>query len=628
MSLQQVHRGVVLVTALASAVTLAGQTVSNQSLNGKYFFRHVSLATDASGNITDARSLLGNITFDGSGKYTFSGQQVVGAAAAVALSGNGTYSVDPAGFVALSSPQRSGETINARYGPEAVIGSNTESTANTFDLFVAIPAPAGALTLTSVNGPYWAATLEFPGASAANARNTFFNFTSAGTGTLTGVGTGTPPILVSGHAANIASGQPQSQQASGVTYAIGADGSVSVNFGAASNAALLSGTKSLYVSNDGNVLLGGSAAAGSHDIVIAVKGISGATNATWSASSWGAGLRHDATAATGYVGSELNAGAGTNGGPGTLIWSRRLKVLGVGNVDFTGVNSYLLNANGSGTAELAQVALGGGKTGTAFIGSIVSPNDPNGYEIYFGVQMPPVSGTGVWINPQGVINPTSFSPTGGPIAPGDFIRLYGSGWATTALSATPPYPTSLNGVKVLVNNVAAPIYFVTATTIDFLVPWGTTAPGTASIVVQAASGISNTVTVPVAATGPGVLTIAQNGAGPAIMQHADYSQVTPASPAVGGETLVVYLTGLGAVTPAVADGAGSSTTAPSTTTVQPTVLIGGKAANVVYSGLTIYPGLYQINVTMPPVPPSVTSLPMAIATPNAYHDQVDIPVQP
>jgi uncharacterized protein (TIGR03437 family) len=58
------------------------------------------------------------------------------------------------------------------------------------------------------------------------------------------------------------------------------------------------------------------------------------------------------------------------------------------------------------------------------------------------------------------------------------------------------------------------------------------------------------------------------------------------------------------------------------------VLIGGKPALVAFSGLTIYPGLYQINVTVPPVPPGVTSLPLAISTSNAYHDQVDLIVQP
>lgn len=60
---------------------------------------------------------------------------------------------------------------------------------------------------------------------------------------------------------------------------------------------------------------------------------------------------------------------------------------------------------------------------------------------------------------------------------------------------------------------------------------------------------------------------------------------------------------------------------------QPVVLIGGQTATILYSGLTIYPGLYQINVTMPPVPPGATSLlPLAISISNAFHDQADIPI--
>src|SRR5579871_3293014 len=114
---------VFLVAGVFWAVIAGAQTLSNQSLSGKYFFRHVSLGTDANGNLTDARSLLGSMTFDGAGHYTFAAQQVLGTGAATSQTGsNLTYSVDPAGFVSLASPIRSGDTINARFGPEAVIG--------------------------------------------------------------------------------------------------------------------------------------------------------------------------------------------------------------------------------------------------------------------------------------------------------------------------------------------------------------------------------------------------------------------------------------------------------------------------------------------------------------------------
>jgi uncharacterized protein (TIGR03437 family) len=49
---------------------------------------------------------------------------------------------------------------------------------------------------------------------------------------------------------------------------------------------------------------------------------------------------------------------------------------------------------------------------------------------------------------------------------------------------------------------------------------------------------------------------------------------------------------------------------------------------VSYSGLAPgFPGLYQINVTLPVLPPGATgSIPLAISTNNAYHDQVYIPI--
>src|SRR5574340_677884 len=88
------------------AAAAPAQTLDNRALNGKFWFRHVRLFTDASGNITDARSLLGAMTFDGSGHYSFTGQQVLGAKAPAALTGSGKYAVDPAGSVALANPQQ------------------------------------------------------------------------------------------------------------------------------------------------------------------------------------------------------------------------------------------------------------------------------------------------------------------------------------------------------------------------------------------------------------------------------------------------------------------------------------------------------------------------------------------
>src|SRR6185312_10757048 len=95
--------GCVCLAGLLGAGLVSAQTLNNQSLSGKYFFRYVSMGSDSTGNLSDPRSLSGTITFD-NGNYTFNGQVVIGAAAAVSASGNKTYSVDPAGVVTMDSP--------------------------------------------------------------------------------------------------------------------------------------------------------------------------------------------------------------------------------------------------------------------------------------------------------------------------------------------------------------------------------------------------------------------------------------------------------------------------------------------------------------------------------------------
>src|SRR5215469_2863120 len=128
-----------LVAALAAPRLVRAQTLSNGSLKGNYFFRYVSILAASSGSISDPRSLQGTMTFDGAGNYTFTGQQVTGTAAAAAATGKGSYSVDPAGNVAMTNPIRMGDQVNARLSAEALIGSGTETTDSTFDLLVAVP---------------------------------------------------------------------------------------------------------------------------------------------------------------------------------------------------------------------------------------------------------------------------------------------------------------------------------------------------------------------------------------------------------------------------------------------------------------------------------------------------------
>jgi uncharacterized protein (TIGR03437 family) len=586
------------------------QTLGNQTLKGKYYFRHLSLGTNSSGPIavTDARSLIGAITFDGAGKYTFTGQQNIGNSAATSASGTGAYTVDAGGFVSLDNPLRSGTKVNARFSDEALLGSSTEGADSVYDLLIAIPAPASGALLT---GPYTTVSIEFPGATTANMRASQFSVSASSPANLAS-------FSVTGHAANLG-GSPQTQQVAGATYTMAADGNGTLLLGPSSNTQLLSGTRILYVSASGNVILGGSTSAGSHDLLVGAKALTGATSATWNATFWGAGLRVDSIAVAGYAGSVSARGQGK------LNWTKRMKALGVGPFDFTGINRYALTGDGTGTVELTSVGLGA--AGRAFVGASISNADPNAYEVYFGVQVPSLSGTGVFVNPLGIVNAASFAPPGNPIAPGQFVTLFGTGLASSDRTATAPYPTSLNGITVLVNGKASPIRFVSSGQINFLVPYSTTGP-TATIVVQNNGTPSNTVTVPVATTSPGVYALDQSGSGPGAILHADYSVVNAGNPAAAGETVLVYLTGMGTVTPNVADGTAGTATTLYKSNSDVTVLVAGKPAAVSFNGLApTFPGLYQVNVTLPTPLGVGGNLPLAIQTSNGYHDQVDIPVK-
>ena len=68
--------------------------------------------------------------------------------------------------------------------------------------------------------------------------------------------------------------------------------------------------------------------------------------------------------------------------------------------------------------------------------------------------------------------------------------------------------------------------------------------------------LSNPVTLYLTDALPGVFTQNETGIGFAsVLHNANYSLVTPSNPAVAGEYIDIYLTGLGTVTPVVGDGA-------------------------------------------------------------------------
>src|ERR1700722_14217279 len=72
-----------LITAAVTGITASAQTTptwdnsGNGKLNGTYYFRHVLWALANTGDLADAQSLYGTISFDGNGNYSITNGTIV-----------------------------------------------------------------------------------------------------------------------------------------------------------------------------------------------------------------------------------------------------------------------------------------------------------------------------------------------------------------------------------------------------------------------------------------------------------------------------------------------------------------------------------------------------------------------
>ena len=127
---------------------------------------------------------------------------------------------------------------------------------------------------------------------------------------------------------------------------------------------------------------------------------------------------------------------------------------------------------------------------------------------------------------------------------------------------------------------------------------------------------------------PGIFTYVVRGSEYALAVHAvDNSLVGPDNPAVPGEDLVVYTTGLGPLTVMLRDGYGAPSNPLAYTQVQPDVQIDGESALIEFAGLAPgFVGLDQINIRVPrDLPPG--ALDMRIVTPASTSATVTLPVR-
>ena len=622
-----------LLLVVLSSLSARAQLFDAGTLSGPYHFVHLLISTGNDGRADNARNLGGTMTFDGVGGYTFQGRIGTGGDAALSAEGAGTYAVDTNAFAILTNPVDINLEVNARIGADAeiILGSSTETADGSYDLFVAVRTPGSALTNASLNGNYAMVTLALPDGSDDGITTTFALLTADGQGAF-------PAANVIGHGAlsedvNFVENLPN------VTYGVNADGSGTLSLG--SGADLLSGDRDIFVSSMGNYLIGFSTAEGARDIVLGVKNPEVTVdNSSWEGSYWIAELVIErGIDSQGLVNSYTSAVGGVRpNGEAVASLSERQR-FDLFPLDFGAIQVYRIDSDGSGHLAAFQdsfvtnTALGPSAGGSppAFLGAqVLAETDLSVlHGIFFGVRMPDFSGGGVFLSPLGVVNAASFAPPTFPVSGGTLVSLFGSGLAPAAkLNKVIPLPTELLGVSVLVNNMPAPLLFVSARQINLQVPFGVSG-NSAEFVINNNGVNSNSVRVPVGATSPSIFSTQRTGFGPGTITHADFRLVTEQDPAAPGETVLIFMTGLGAMDPPVADGAPGPTTPPFSeiTDLNLQVLFGSEVGDVIFAGAAPgFAGLYQVNVTIPSPVLAGAAIPVAVFTTNAFACFTDISI--
>jgi uncharacterized protein (TIGR03437 family) len=580
-------------------------------LNGTYYMRQVSYFISGQGTLDETINIQGNITFSGTGVYTFSGSVLDSAVSSIntqtfTTTGNYVISASGEGYISAIYQTSLNDFIVGLVSHGIFIGSIPAT--NLYNtLFIAAPVGTEA-TNGTLKGAYAVAYIDpsfLPSSNALPGGDAFFTMMADGQGNIGNINvtsyTGTSTTATT-------------QSLSGVTYAF-TNGAAQLKFsGKASSTTLISGTQLLYISPDGNFIFGGSY--NGYDMFAGVRAATSPPS-NYQGLYFQAGLDLDESTAgssSGYALLDSYFGS-FEAFSGNIIGHQALSSVSLmnyenlsqllifgGSTDFTYYDSYTLNSDGSSDDSAFGQHYMSSADGLIRVGYGIGPY----LSLNVAIQAPTFSGSGVYLSPVGVVNAASSAPFTAQVSPGEFLTLYGSGLAPSSASAPSfPLPQTLNGVQVMINEIAAPLNYVSPTQINLVVPYAGSET-TAHIQVINNNVKSNVVTELRGLTSTGVFTTnPEGGLGYAAALHSDYSVITESSPAKIGETVSMFLAGMGAVNLPVMDGTAAPSNPTSITTSVPLVYIldtSGKylQATTGFSGLAPgFAGLYQINFTIP-----------------------------
>ncbi len=234
--------------------------------------------------------------------------------------------------------------------------------------------------------------------------------------------------------------------------------------------------------------------------------------------------------------------------------------------------------------------------------------------------------------PSSVVNAASF--LAGPVAPGEIVTVFGTGFGpgplTTLQLTAGLVNTTLGGTRMLFDGVPAPLIYTVENQLSAVVPYAVAGNSSTQVQVEYRGTRSAPVTLTLAPAAPAIFTVDSSGRGAGAILNQDSSVNSPANPARIGSVVSIFATGEGQTSPAGVDGKPGSNPVP-----QPilpvTVTIGGQTVTPNYAGGApgSVAGLIQVNVQIPSGIQTGSAVPVLLQVGNAPSQPgVIIAVQP
>jgi uncharacterized protein (TIGR03437 family) len=201
-------------------------------------------------------------------------------------------------------------------------------------------------------------------------------------------------------------------------------------------------------------------------------------------------------------------------------------------------------------------------------------------------------------------NAASFVP--GAVSPGEIVTFTGTGLGPVTgvgfILVNGKLPTTLGGVTVSFNGVAAPLLFVSDKQINAIVPYEMGGQVTANIVATFTGSSSTVFQARITDTSPAIFALSQNGNGQGAILNQNFVVNGANAPAPKGSVVQIFGTGEGLIVPPVPTGSITVGTPPFPMPIaKVSVTIGGVPAQVTYAGEApgLVAGLLQVNAVVP-----------------------------